>query len=201
MIHILPHFQKHNRLLSTNMTAHLWTVSRWHASPGYRTNSQREKQTLWLNGCLPRPTTFIRCPLSAIDPCVFLSQAPNFYFYHSFVWAYSRAALISAFLPPRPNLASCFGLDELVAQWTKPVCLLHKPMFQAYTLWQLYRALQKKKVNLAAVWIKKWVGGKKKKKLERIILALFRACCSWPGFCKALKAQDIKRCSGLSESI
>lgn len=45
-----------------------------------------------------------------------------------------------------------------------------------------------KKVISAAVWIRKWV-----EKAERIILTRFRTCCSWPGFCKARKAQDIKR--------
>lgn len=74
-----------------------------------------------------------------------------------------------------------------MAQWNKPVCLLHKPVFQAYMLWRLYTALQKKKVISAAVWIRRWV-----EKAERIILAWFRTCCSWPGFCKAPKAQAIK---------
>lgn len=58
--------------------------------------------------------------------------------------AVSETALIPA-PAARPNLASCFGLDELVAQWNKPVCLLHKPVFQAYMLWGLYTAFQKKK--------------------------------------------------------
>lgn len=57
--------------------------------------------------------------------------------------AWSKTALISA-AAARPNLASCFGLDELVAQWNKPVCLLHKPVFQACMLWRLYTAFQKK---------------------------------------------------------
>lgn len=71
--------------------------------------------------------------------------------------AVSETALISA-PAARPNLASCFGLDEPVAQWNKPVCLLHKPVFQAYMLWGLYTAFQKKegeKVISAAVWIRK----------------------------------------------
>lgn len=60
--------------------------------------------------------------------------------------AWSKTALISAAAAAaRPNLASCFELDELVAQWNKPVCLLHKPVFQAYVLWRLYTAFQKKK--------------------------------------------------------
>lgn len=70
--------------------------------------------------------------------------------------AFIETALISA--PAAwPNLASCFGLDELVARWNKPVCLLHKPMFQAYMLWGLYTAFLKKgeKVISAAVWIRK----------------------------------------------
>lgn len=57
--------------------------------------------------------------------------------------AVSETALISA-PAARPNLASCFGLDEPVAQWNEPVCLLHKPVFQAYMLWGLYTAFQKK---------------------------------------------------------
>lgn len=93
-------------------------------------------------------------------------------------WSVTAAALRScrrAFLPfsaslchhmcvrgpspaARSNLAPCFGVDELVAQWNKPVCLLHKPVFQAYMLWRLYTAFQKKKkkkVISAAVWIRK----------------------------------------------
>lgn len=57
---------------------------------------------------------------------------------------WSKTALISAAAAAASNLASCFGLDELVAQWNKPVCLLHKPVFQAYMLWRLYTAFQKK---------------------------------------------------------
>lgn len=51
----------------------------------------------------------------------------------------------SLLLPQKPNLASCSGLDAPVAQWNKPVCLLYKPMFQAYTLWRLHTALLKEK--------------------------------------------------------
>lgn len=91
-----------------------------------------------------------------------------------------------------PNLAWCFGLDELVAQWNKPVCLLHKPMFQAYTLWRLYTALLKKKeVISAAVWIRSWWRG--------ILLALLRA--GWPGFWKAFRARDISRIGHCVKSV
>lgn len=161
MIHILPHFQKHNRLLSTNMTAHLWTVSSWHASLGYSTNSEREID--FVAAWLPTQTHHFH-PLSPFchrPVCIFEPSAQLLFL--SLFCLSIRAALISAFLPPRPNLASCFGLDELVAQWTKPVCLLHKPMFQAYTLWQLYRALQKKKSQFSRRVDKEMGGGKKKK--------------------------------------
>lgn len=104
--------------------------------------------------------------------------------------AVSETALIPA-PTARPNLAPCFGLDELVAQWNKPVCLLHKPVFQAYMLWGLYTAFQKKKrgkkVISAAVWIRKG-----RQKAEWIILTRFRMCCRWPGFCKAIKARNLK---------
>lgn len=76
--------------------------------------------------------------------------------------AISETALISA-SAARPNLASCFGLDELVAQWNKPVCLLHKPVFQAYMLWGLYTALKKKKWGKSnfSCCVDKEKGGKK----------------------------------------
>lgn len=79
---------------------------------------------------------------------------------HMCIWGtWSKTALISA-AAARPNLASCFGLDELVAQWNKPVCLLHKPVFQAYMLWRLYTAFQKKKSNFSCC-VDKEKGGKK----------------------------------------
>lgn len=161
MIHILPHFQKHNRLLSTNMTAHLWTVSRWHASPGYRTNSQRE--TLWLNGCLPRPTTFIRCPLSAIDPVYFWARRPTFIFI---------TLLSEHTVGPRSSPPSCpLGLIwprvlDLMSSWPSGLSLFASSINPCSRLTRFgnFTGLCKKKSQFSRCVDKEMGGGKKKKK-------------------------------------
>lgn len=158
-------------------TVHFQTVNRWHSPPGYsemyqspgkkidfvsewqstRATSERESFFFFL---------FVHCPLSAAatiysEPFLFLSF---------FVWACTDKLHSSLLLLARPNLASCFGLDELVAQWNKPVCLLYKPVFQAYTLWRLYMDCKKKKKKVisAAAWIRK---GWRKKKPQQVISA------------------------------
>lgn len=49
---------------------------------------------------------------------------------------------------------------------------------------QLFKKKGGKKVISAAVWIRK--------RVEWIILTRFRMCCRWPGFCKAIKARNLK---------
>lgn len=103
------------------------------------TNMYERGDRLWLRSSLARPPQSLSS--LALSSVLFLPpqlciQSPvhSIYLYHSFVLAYSRTALISS-PTASPNLATCSGLDELVAHWNKPVCLLYKPMFQAYAFW------------------------------------------------------------------
>lgn len=121
----------------------LWTVNRWALLQGGAACPVEKRLSR------PPQSFSVLCPLSATTTVCLLLCAPLLFL---IILLCERTAAAG------PNLAWCFGLDELVAQWNKPVCLLHKPMFQAYTLWRLYTALLKKKeVISAAVWVRSWV--------------------------------------------
>lgn len=80
MIHILPHFQKHNRLLSTNMTAHLWTVSRWHVLRGTeQIHKERNRLCGWM-AAYPDPLPSSAVPFLPSTPVYFWARHPTFIF-------------------------------------------------------------------------------------------------------------------------
>lgn len=131
---------------------------------------------------------FDDCPLCR-HSCAFGALCPGFIFVILFtehsLKLYSSPLLLQGLIWPR-------ALD-LMSLWPSGISLFASSVspcsrltcFGDFT--QLCKK-KKKKVISAAVWIMKWV-----EKADRVILTRFRTCCSWPGFCKALKAQDIKR--------
>lgn len=88
---------------------------------------------------------FCLCPLAALCQSSWLFEAPQPAFIFIILLSEHWVELqLSPLLLPGLIWPHVFGLDEPMAQWNKPVCLLHKPMFRAYMLWRLYTALKKK---------------------------------------------------------
>lgn len=167
------------------------TVNRWHSSLGYSKMYQSPGKKIdfvseW------QSTQATSESLSSFSLSIVLFLPPqlcirSFYFDHSFVWAYSQTALISA-PAARPNLASCLDLMSSWPTGISPFASSVNPCSRLTRFGDFTRLCKKKKKCHFSCRVDKENGWKKQSRsywpcLERVL--------SWPGFCKAPKALDI----------